>query len=99
MPFLPQGKLLDFLRRISISEVPGAIAAIDALRLLLSAPNWDSEEYRGQLAEAIIKAAREGADVTVTESDDEIIEMLVPVVPFVVEFLPFILDRFSHDET
>jgi hypothetical protein len=62
------------LRNVNVSEIGEALTATNQLRLVAQHADWGSDEDVGAIIDHAIIAAREWADVTATQLDDQIVE-------------------------
>ena len=74
-------ELLDLLKLIEASELPGAVAAVQDVQQLLAEPKWSDLVWLAKLGDAVVVALDEGADVTRTKVDDEVVAKIANIRP------------------
>ena len=88
-------KLLDLLKLIEASELPGAVAAVQDVQQLLAEPKWSDLVWLAELGDAVVVALDEGADVTRTQWDDVQVQKIANVRPKIKAARIAIVDLFD----
>lgn len=74
------GSFLGALENINLTEIPGAIAAVSDVRERVKKLDLTDREAVGGVVDSTVNAFRQVVDVTKTEADDDIVEMLAAPV-------------------